>query len=200
MFTKKEFELAKEALDSSKVISFPTETVMGLGVYFDDIKAYELLNIIKNRPNDKPYTLMLGDINEIDKFAYLDKRELKVINNFMPGEMTLLLKAKNNVPGYVTHNTGVIGVRVPNLKWLCDFINYLGKPLLVPSANKSGEKPALTYKQVNEIFKKEVSFVFEEDSIGSKPSTIVDLTDKEVKILREGNITKDQILEVINGD
>ena len=55
----KEFESAKKALDSSKVIAFPTETVMGLGVFFDDFDAYNLLNQIKRRPEDKPYTLML---------------------------------------------------------------------------------------------------------------------------------------------
>ena len=60
-----EYVFAKLALDSSKVIAFPTETVMGLGVYFDDFIAYQNLNAIKNRPEDKPYTMMVADRDDI---------------------------------------------------------------------------------------------------------------------------------------
>lgn len=186
----KEFELAKSALDNSQVIAFPTETVMGLGVYFDDYNAYQLLNKIKCRPEDKPYTLMLGDINDISKYAYVDIKAQKIINKFMPGSVTLLLKAKEVVPSYVTHNTGIIGVRVPDLKLINDFINYCNKPLLVPSANKSGEKPAISSMEVKNIFEDEVSYIFEGSAPGGVPSTIIDLTGEEVKILREGPVSR----------
>ena len=186
----KEFELAKSALDNSQVIAFPTETVMGLGVYFDDYNAYQLLNKIKCRPEDKPYTLMLGNVNDISKYAYVDNKAQKIINKFMPGSVTLLLKAKEVVPTYVTHNTGIIGVRVPDLKLINDFINYCNKPLLVPSANKSGEKPAINSLEVKNIFKDEVSYIFEGSAPGGVPSTIIDLTGEEVKILREGPVSR----------
>ena len=194
---RNEFDLAKKELDNSKVIAFPTETVMGLGVYYDDYNAYNLLNKIKERPEDKPYTLMLGDINKIKDYAYIDNRASKVISNFMPGEITILLPAKSNVPNYVTHNTGVIGIRVPNLDDLRDFLNYIDRPLLVPSANKSGKKPAMSDKEVRDIFNNEISYIFEGKAIGGVPSTIVDLTNKEVKIYREGNIKSQDILNVI---
>ena len=194
---RNEFDLAKKELDNSKVIAFPTETVMGLGVYYDDYNAYNLLNKIKERPEDKPYTLMLGDINKIKDYAYIDNRASKVISSFMPGEITILLPAKSNVPNYVTHNTGVIGIRVPNLDDLRDFLNYIDRPLLVPSANKSGKKPAMSDKEVKDIFNNEVSYIFEGKAIGGVPSTIVDLTNKEVKIYREGNIKSQDILDVI---
>ena len=173
---------------------------MGLGIYFNDRKAYELLNKIKNRPEDKPYTLMLGDVKDIERYAHLTKRDLTIVKAFMPGPVTLLLNAKDNVPGYVTHNTGVIGVRVPDMPLVCDFIKYCEKPLLVPSANKSGEKPALTSKEVRKIFGNEVAFVFEYDSLGQSPSTIIDLTKEQVKILREGPISLDDINKVLKGD
>ena len=197
MHLPKEFELAKTALINSKVIAFPTETVMGLGVFFDDYSAYQLLNQIKERPEDKPYTLMLGSINDIDKYAYVTSRDLKIIKNLMPGELTILLKSKSNVPGYVTHNTGIIGIRVPDMPLIQELISYCGKPLLVPSANKSGHKPALTSKEIKEIFKDELGYIFEGEAKGGVPSTIVDLTGEQVKILREGKITLEQILKCI---
>ena len=194
-----EFELAKRALNNSQVIAFPTETVMGLGILFDDFNAYQLLNKIKRRPEDKPYTMMLSNKDDISNYAYVDERAKKVIDAFMPGEITVLLKSKENVPGYVTHSTGIIGVRVPNLPNLLDFLSYVGTPLLVPSANRSGEKPALNSEEVKKIFGNELGYVFEGSAKGGVPSTLVDLTGKEVKIYREGNIKLADIIKVIEG-
>ena len=193
----KEYLLAKNVLDNSRVIAFPTETVMGLGVYYNDFNAYQLLNKIKFRPEDKPYTMMLFSKDEIEKYAYVDERAKKVIDAFMPGEITVLLRSKGTVPGYVTHNSGVIGVRVPNLANLLDFLRFIDTPLLVPSANKSGEKPAMNSDEVKRIFNNEVGYVFEGEAKGGVPSTLVDLTQKEVKIYREGNISLSDILKVI---
>lgn len=193
----KEYLLAKYVLDNSHVIAFPTETVMGLGVYYNDFNAYQLLNKIKCRPEDKPYTMMLCSKDEIEKFAFVDDRAKKVIDAFMPGEITVLLRSKDTVPGYVTHNSGVIGVRVPNLANLLDFLRFIDTPLLVPSANKSGEKPAMNSDEVKRIFNNEVGYVFEGEAKGGVPSTLVDLTKKEVKIYREGNISLSDILKVI---
>ncbi len=188
---------AKKCLDDGKVIAFPTETVMGLGVYFDNFEAYQYLNEIKGRPESKPYTLMLGDVNDISEYSFIDSRTQKIIDNFMPGEITILVPAKDVVPGYVSHNTSVIGIRVPNLKELQEFIRYCKKPLLVPSANKSGEVPAMNDLEVKKIFGESVSYIFKGSAIGGVPSTIVDLTGKEVKILREGNISLSDIQKVI---
>lgn len=196
----KEYLLAKKALDNSQVIAFPTETVMGLGVYFDDYKAYQLLNLVKNRPEDKPYTLMLGNKDDIQKYAYVSSRDKLIIDAFVPGPVTILLKAKDNIPGYVTHNTGIIGVRVPDFDLIRELISFVGKPLLVPSANKSGQKPALTSFEVKDIFNDELGFIFECDSLGQKPSTIIDLTTEQVKILREGPISLEDINNVLKGD
>lgn len=196
----KEFETAKKALKSSQVIAFPTETVMGLGVLFDDFNAYNLLNQIKRRPEDKPYTMMLSNKEKISKYAQVDERAAKVIDSFMPGEITVLLKSKENVPSYVTHGTGVIGVRVPNLPELLEFLNYVETPLLVPSANRSGEKPALNSDEVKKIFGNELGYVFEGSANGGVPSTLVDLTGEEVKIYREGNIKYADILNALKGE
>ena len=73
----------------------------------------------------------------------------------------------------------------------------MNKPLLVPSANKSGQKPALTSIEVKEIFGNELGYVLEGKSEGGVPSTIVDLTKEEVRIIREGPISLKDILSVL---
>ena len=186
---KKESLLSKEALLNGQVIAFPTETVMGLGVIFDNEQAYSLLNKIKRRPEDKPYTLMLGDVNDIEKYAHLSLRDRLIISKFMPGPLTVLLKAKENVPGYVTHNTGIIGVRVPNMPEIQEMINFIGKPLLVPSANRSGEKPFVNYLDVEKEFGKELGYIYPKNALGEKPSTIIDLTSDRIIEVRTGSIS-----------
>lgn len=192
------FELAKNELEKSKVIAFPTETVMGFGVFYNDIEAYNLLNKIKRRPEDKPYTLMLSKVEDIEKYAYLTYRDRVIINKFMPGPLTVLLRAKENVPTYVTHGSGIIGIRVPNMQNIRDMIDYCQKPLLVPSANRSGEKPLNKYLEVKKEFEKEIDFVYPEDALGNKPSTIIDSTNDKIKIIREGDIKLSEIEGAIN--
>lgn len=180
-------------LKSSKCIAFPTETVMGLGVYFDDFNAYNYLNKIKNRPEDKPYTLMVKSVEDIEKYAYISPLAERLITSFMPGAITLLLKSKDLVPTYVTHNTGIIGIRVPDFDIANEVLNIANKPLLVPSANKSGEKPCLTYLEVIDVFKDEVPYVVNENSLKQKPSTIINVCDGKLKMIREGDLTLDYI-------
>lgn len=194
---EKEFILAKKALDNHGVIAFPTETVMGLAIYFDDKEAYEKLNFIKRRPEDKPYTMMVSDINKIDNYAYVSPKARKIINAFMPGSITLLLPAKEGLPTWVTHNSGVLGIRVPSNKIGLALLKAVDKPLLVPSANRSGDKPASDSKEVEEIFQNDVDFIVPGKANLDKPSTIVSLINDEVKVVREGPISIEQILEAI---
>ena len=191
------FEQAKSALNNHQVIAFPTETVFGLGVYYDDEEAYHLLNTIKRRREDKPYTLMLSDIRDINKYAYIKESELNALKKFIPGPITLLLKCKENIPDYVTHNTGVIGVRIPENKEALELLKYLEKPLLVPSANRADQKPAMNDQEVKAIFNDEVKVIIPGQSIGGLPSTIIDLTGEEIKLIRQGPISLEDIKKAL---
>ena len=192
----KDILLAKTTLENHGVICFPTETVMGLGVFYNDYEAYLRLNIVKCRPEDKPYTMMVKSVDDIKDFAYVNEKIQRVINRFMPGSITLLLKAKDNVPSYVTHGTGVIGVRIPVNKEALDLLNGVEIPLLVPSANKSGEKPALSSGEAKHIFKDEVGAYIEGECSDNVPSTIVDLTKDEPVLIRKGPISFEAVKAV----
>lgn len=186
------------ALNNHQVIAFPTETVFGLGVFYDDQKAYDLLNKIKNRREDKPYTMMLSDVNQISSYAFIDNKYLPIINKYMPGSLTILLKAKANVPNYVTHGTGVIGIRIPSNKEALELLSFVKKPLLVPSANKADQKPALSEEEVEIIFKDEIMVVVPGKISSGEPSTIIDLTGDEIKLIRKGPILFEELSQLIN--
>ena len=193
----KDLEKAKEKLLLGGVISFPTETVMGLGIVYDNYDAYSRLNKLKGKREDKPYTMMLSSVEEIEQYAYVDDAAKKVINAFLPGPLTILLKAKENVPVYVTHDTGVIGIRVPNFPILNELLDLVKKPLLVPSANPSNLVPAVTVAQVCIYFNDTLEYIVNNDSQNELPSTIVDMSKKDVKVLREGKIKIEEILKII---
>lgn len=190
---------ASEALRKGGVVAFPTETVMGLGVVYNDRRAYDRLNKVKERPEDKPYTLMVKNVEEIAKYAVIDEATQRVIDSFMPGSLTILVKVKkNSVPSYVTHNTDIIGIRVPTNIEARILLDMVSIPLLVPSANKSGSKPALNSDEVKQIFGQELDYVMSGKAKGEVPSTIVDLTKESPKVVRPGPITEEDIVKVWN--
>ena len=190
---EKLFNKALEALNNHQVIAFPTETVFGLGVFYDDEKAYNLLNQVKNRREDKPYTMMLSSVKEISNYAFIKDKYLPIINKYMPGSLTILVNAKSCVPAYVTHNTGVIGIRIPSNKEALDLLNFVKKPLLVPSANKADQKPALSADEVKAIFNDEIAVIISGDLSSGEPSTIIDLTGDEIKLIRKGPIPLEEL-------
>lgn len=195
----KESQLAKQALLKHGVIAFPTETVMGLACVFDDFEAYTKLNQVKRRPEDKPYTLMLKNKHEIKKYAVISEKIQRVIDAFVPGSITLLVPLKEGtVPEFATHGMPILGVRVPENDESLAVLEAIGKPLLVPSANRSGEAPALTSEEVKQIFGDEVDFVVSGEAKKNRPSTIVDLTKTTPKVVREGPISELEILKVWN--
>ena len=177
------------------LIAFPTETVYGFGVIYNNKEAYDRLIEVKRRPPEKPFTMMLGNKDDIAKYAYVDERAKVIIDKFVPGEITLILKAKEDLPSYVISKEGMVGIRVPDDKFVLEMITKIGIPLLVPSANRSGEKPLNKGEEVALMFENEIDAVVMGESTSAIPSTIV-LIDENVSIIREGRLAK-EIQEVI---
>ena len=188
---------ASEILRNGGLIAFPTETVFGLGVIFDNKESYDRLIQVKRRPPEKPFTLMCASRGDIEKYAYVDRASKKLINAFVPGEFTIILKAKENLPSWCVSSEGMVGIRVPNDKNIQKLISLVGKPLLVPSANKSGEPPLTKDKDVLNTFKEEIDGIILGESVSNTPSTIVMIKDEDVNIIRLGKISKEDIEKVV---
>lgn len=197
--TADNIKVAAKLLKEGKIVAFPTETVYGLGVVFDSGEAFHNLVGVKQRKPDKPFTLMCGSITEIEKYAEVNEKAKKIIANFLPGELTIILNTKPHVPSWVDLGTGHIGIRVPNDKLVTDMIRLVGKPLLVPSANRA-DKPPLTIDQdVIKEFGNEISGIVLGQSKGATPSTVIAAYDRII-MLREGNLRFNEITKVIGGD
>ena len=191
-----ELDIASNILKNGGLVAFPTETVFGIGVIFDNKSSYDKLIEVKRRPPEKPFTLMCSDVSEIEKYAYADARAELLIKKYMPGQFTIILKAKEGLPSYVVSKEGNVGIRISSLKLVRDLIKKVGKPLLVPSANRSSEPPLLNSEDVKKEFNNDIDAVIEGESISNTPSTIV-LVDENITIIREGIISKEEIFNTL---
>ncbi len=195
--TKNDIDYLVNILNNEGIISFPTETVYGLGIIYDSQVALDKLKAAKERPETKPFTLMVGNSDQIAEFALLDDRSKAVIKHFMPGPVTLLLRKKPEVSDYITNGYQTIGVRMPDDEFVLKLIREAGKPLLVPSANISGQPTGTSSTQVLEQLDGRIDCIVEGLSGSQLPSTIVDLTKEEIEIVRVGSITLEEIREAI---
>lgn len=192
-----ELDIGAKILRDGGLIAFPTETVFGLGVIYDKKESYDRLVAVKRRPPQKPFTVMLADTEDIEKYAELNEISKELVKAFMPGQFTLITKAKPGLPAWCVTEEGNIGLRIADYDLIRELIRKTEKPLLVPSANKAGENPATTDEEVVNIFEGEIDACVEGKSISNTPSTIVMMDGNKVQIIRAGIITEEQINKVL---
>lgn len=190
-----------EILNSDGVIIFPTETVYGIGGNALSNSVVDKVYEAKKRPRDKAVNILVANTDQIEKYAEITSDiERKIINNFMPGPITIILKKKANFGDYFTQDDDTIGVRIPNQKIINAILDKIDYPLIAPSANISGKESGIEVEQIKDDFKDSVDAIIDGGkSKLSVSSTIVKVVDGEVVILREGNISKEEILKIIIG-
>lgn len=157
--TKEEMDEVIECLQAGGVAAFPTDTVYGLGVIYDDEKALERLKEAKGRPENKPIPLMISNLKQIESVAVVTEKAKKLIQKFMPGAFTIILKKRENVPAYVTNGFDTIGIRMPDDDFILELMNRIGKPMLVTSANMSGMPTGTTFMEVIEQLEGRIDMV-----------------------------------------
>lgn len=197
LINKKDYKLAVEYLDNEEVISLPTETVMGLAVKASSFNAYNKLIEVKNRPLNKAFPFIVATKKDIEKYAYVDEVSKKIIDAYMPGPLTIVLKKKESVSDYITNGKDTIAIRIPDDLTLLKIVKELGEPILLTSANKSGEVSSLSSDEVVNVFNEEVPLVIKGKCKISIASTIVEIKEKNVNILREGAISKEEIERLV---
>ncbi len=183
-------------INNNKVIVFPTETVYGIGTNGLDRNAIEKLYKIKERTFSKPITLLVSSYEMICSVAnIISPLEKKIISNFFPRPITLILNKKKIVPNILTANTDTVGVRMPDNELILKLIEYCKVPIATSSANISGFPASIDVEDIYNCFKDKVDLYIDggKSRIGV-PSTVVKVENNDIKILREGIITKKDIL------
>ncbi|MFO8053420.1 MAG: L-threonylcarbamoyladenylate synthase [Candidatus Omnitrophota bacterium] len=184
---KESIKKAAGMISKGKVVAMPTETVYGLAVRADKEEAVEKLYSLKERPLDKPFSVALADIDKATQqyFLPLIPFGYRLIEKFWPGPLTIV---------YYKRPEGKIGIRIPSNFIANSVLRILGSAVFFPSANRSGQSEATSADQVEEIFGNQIDLIIDGGRAYHKESsTVIDLTYKPFKILREGVVSEKQI-------
>lgn len=185
-----------DVIQKGGIVAFPTETVYGVGIHFDDEEALERLMEAKNRDYSKAITLMVADKRDISQYAYISPQAQKMIDQFMPGMITLIFKKKESVRDSMTNGKSTIGIRIPDSEFVLSLLKKVG-PMLVTSANLSQHSNTTSTQEVLNQLDGRIDLVVDGKTSDNIASTVVDVSQDEIKILRAGKITKEQIEEAI---
>ena len=182
-----------DIINSNQVLAFPTETVYGLGVVYDSKDAFDALCDLKKRVPDKPFTIMLSNKEDINLFVNVSLSMQRLIDKFMPGEVTFLFPIKKGLYPWLNLNQPTVGIRISSSKEVTDLIERVGKPMLVTSANMSGCPALNNTQEVLEVFDGKVLGVVEGYCESKLPSTIVLIKEKELELIRQGSVPFEDI-------
>lgn len=185
-----------QILKNDGVISIPTDTVFGICASINSKIAYSKLIKVKRRPLNKAFPVMCSNIEQIKSIAIVDEIAEKLIKTFMPGPITLVLKKSSTLPEYVTNGKDTIAVRIASSKTIEELITKIGSPLFMTSANQSGQPECSNLDEIEKACPS-LDGMMEGEVFYSMGSTIVDCTSKEIKILREGPISFEEINHLI---
>ncbi len=181
---------AAEVIRSGGLVAFPTETVYGLAANRDDPKAMARLSLVKERPGDKHYTVHIASMAVIRKMGCkVPKPAMTLIKKYWPGPLTLVLGSKSG---------GTVGFRMPANKVALELIAKAKVPVVAPSANRSGSKPPVKVSEVLRDLDGKIEMAIDAGptDVGIE-STVVDMSGKPFKVLREGAIKTAELKRVL---
>lgn len=180
-------EQAARVIQHDGIVIYPTDTVYGLGgdAFSDEaiLKVYEA----KRRPLSEPVSIAVCDVDMIHGVAKVDDFSACFIDRFLPGPVTVVLPARNSVPGILTGGTGLIGIRFPLHPVAIRLISLIDTPLTATSANLRGARDPVTPGECNVPH----DLLIDGGRLPGTPSTVVDLTTGT--IIRAGTLS-DQVI------
>ena len=187
----------KQELSNGGAVVLPTETVYGLFAKALDEKAVDYVYQLKRRPRDKALNLNVASLDDILNFSKNQPPYLnKLVESFLPGPLTIILEANDKVPYWVNSDLTTVGFRMPSHPITLELIREFG-PLIGPSANISGHASGVSFQEILKDLDQEVLGIEDDTFLTGQDSTILDLSGDKVKILRQGAITREDILAKI---
>ena len=180
-----------EAYEDGRIIAFPTDTVYGLGCNPLNKDSISRIYDIKKRSGKKRFPILGFSKKELEKIVEFNSKAEKISEKFWPGQVTLLLPIRKEITKQI-ENDGKLAVRVPNNECVLSILKQC-KLIIGTSANISGEESILDPKECK-MRLPEIDILVDGGKIKSYgESTIIDFVDDEIKIVRKGSVSKDEI-------
>lgn len=193
-------KMIKRRLDEGKMVVFPTETIYGIGVSLKKEQYFINLMKAKKRNEKKPFALMTHSLQIAEKYFNFGEKEKKIAMKFLPGPVTLLLERKDTIPSWYFGDFRKIGLRIPDNEIAKKILSFYGDILAVTSANISECEEARNFEKAYDYFgdNEDVLLVDGGECKLKIASTVVEIEEGKLKILREGPIKKRELEEVLN--
>lgn len=197
--SEQEVDTVVGALRKGNLVVYPTETLYGLGANALDEGAVKRVFIAKSRPFDMPISIAVSDMQMMETVAVLDATSRKLVQNFMPGPITLVLKKKPKVPDLVTAATDEVGIRMPDHPLALKIIHKFG-PITSTSANLHSHPDPVNLKNTVKEMGESVSVYLDCGSTKlGRHSTIIAVHDGEIEVVRQGVIPIKEIEAALHG-
>ena len=187
---------AVQVLKNGGLVALPTDTVYGLAALVTNNAAIDRLYQVKERSHQKAIAVLVGNLDQVDQVVgHFSEDANRLARHFWPGALTLVLPKHPDLPANLSP-LPTIGVRIPDHAFALELLRRVG-PLATTSANISGGPNPRDAAEVLAQLNGKLELLLDGGPVpGGIPSTVVDCTEEEYKILREGAITLDQILNV----
>jgi L-threonylcarbamoyladenylate synthase len=195
--SKIDLSRAITALKCGELVVYPTDTLYALGADVYNRDAVRRIFKIKNRPVDIPLSVAVANFESIESIAIVNDIAWRLAEHFLPGPLTLILNKKSTISSNITGGLDKVAVRIPDNEVALELLSKFG-PLTATSANVHDMETPRDIEGIKKQFKDgDVAVYLDCGKLNALPSTIVDITTKTPKIIREGIITKKNILDAI---
>lgn len=197
--TEESITIAAESIGKGRAVVYPTDTVYGIGCDPYNDRAVETIFKIKGREEGKPLPLLCSSVKDVARIVRLNESAMILAERFWPGPLTIIAQLiDRRISGSVTAGKNMLGVRVPDHICALQLIDKCNGVLVGTSANRSGGKPARSAEEVRQALQGfDVLLDGGVTPLGIE-STVVDLSSgEEVRIVREGYITREEIWRVL---
>lgn len=179
-----------DVLKKGGVIVYPTDSVYAMGCDIYNTRAIDRISRIKQTKIEKAdFSFIFSDISQVSEFTkHIDNNTFKLLKQYLPGPYTFILNANSNVPKVFKHKKKTIGVRIPDNNILHEIVNYLGNPIMTTSIHDDDEIIEYTTdpELINERYENLIDLVIDGGYGQNIPSTVIDCTNGEPVIIREG--------------
>ncbi len=193
---------AKVILDGGLVV-FPSDTVYILAVDSTNEKGVKKLLEFKNRWTGKAISVAVLDQKMAEDFVTLNENSRAIYKNLLPGPFTIVSEGKHKVAAGIEAENGTLGIRIPDNKYIHDLVELVGKPVTATSANLSGRTPNYSIQSflrpLSKKKKEMIDLIVDGGKLPkNKPSTVIDATESEIKILRRGDLITGKTTNLIS--
>ena len=185
---------AVQVLNGGGVIAYPTDTVYGLGCDIGNKQAIDRIYQLKGMPKDHPLAFICPDLSDIARYAVVENTVYRVLKRFLPGPYCFILMATREVPKMLLNKQKTVGIRVPNHPITLALVRELGRPLISTTAGRPGQDPLVDPWEIDQEFTGLDLVIDGGDAGGTVPTTVVDLSQGDVRIVRQGAGPVDELL------